>query len=112
MLIRASRASDVRASEITDERLYLRRREFIGATGRGRPRGDRRAVRAELPERMTVDARRQTPLSGIKPKVVTTDEPLNSFEDITSYNNFYEFGTGKGRSAALRRADEDEPVDA
>ena len=37
----------------------------------------------------------QTALSGIKPKVVTTDERLNSFEDITSYNNFFEFGTGK-----------------
>ncbi len=37
----------------------------------------------------------QTALSGIKPKVVTTDEKWNSFEDITSYNNFFEFGTGK-----------------
>ena len=39
--------------------------------------------------------RPQTPLSGIKPNVVTTDEKLNTFEEITSYNNFYEFGTGK-----------------
>src|SRR6185503_8335737 len=37
----------------------------------------------------------QTPLKGIKPKVVTTDEAWNKFEDITSYNNFYEFGLGK-----------------
>ncbi len=37
----------------------------------------------------------QAALSGIKPKVVTTDEKLNSLEDITSYNNFFEFGTGK-----------------
>jgi sulfoxide reductase catalytic subunit YedY len=37
----------------------------------------------------------QTPLSGIKPNVVTTDEKRNTFEQITSYNNFYEFGTGK-----------------
>ena len=37
----------------------------------------------------------QTPLPNIKPKVVSTDEKLNRFEDITSYNNFYEFGTGK-----------------
>jgi methionine sulfoxide reductase catalytic subunit len=29
----------------------------------------------------------------------TTDEP-NTFEDITSYNNFYEFGTGKEDPAA------------
>src|SRR5690606_40328716 len=25
----------------------------------------------------------------------TTDEPLTRYEDITGYNNFYEFGTGK-----------------
>jgi sulfoxide reductase catalytic subunit YedY len=37
----------------------------------------------------------QTPLPSVKPKVVTTDETLNSFGDITSYNNFYEFGTNK-----------------
>ena len=38
----------------------------------------------------------QLPLSGYKPKAVTTDEKLNTFEEITGYNNFYEFGTGKG----------------
>ena len=41
----------------------------------------------------------QSPLANIKPGVVTTDEKLNSFEDITSYNNFYEFGTGKNDPA-------------
>jgi len=34
-------------------------------------------------------------LTGYKEKAVTTDEKLNSFEDITGYNNYYEFGTGK-----------------
>jgi len=32
---------------------------------------------------------------GAKPSALSTDETPNSFEDITSYNNFYEFGTGK-----------------
>ncbi len=41
----------------------------------------------------------QSPLANIKPGVVTTDEKQNSFEDITSYNNFYEFGTGKNDPA-------------
>ena len=36
------------------------------------------------------------PLTGYKPRAIATDEPLNTFEDITSYNNFYEFGTDKG----------------
>jgi methionine sulfoxide reductase catalytic subunit len=37
----------------------------------------------------------QAPLTTFKPKVVTTDEQLNSYEEITGYNNFYEFGIGK-----------------
>ncbi len=40
----------------------------------------------------TVMAQAKSPYS-------TTDEP-NSFEDITTYNNFYEFGTGKEDPAA------------
>lgn len=30
-----------------------------------------------------------------KPSSFSTDQKPNSFEDITNYNNFYEFGTGK-----------------
>ena len=30
----------------------------------------------------------------------STDEKPNAFEDITTYNNFYEFGTDKGDPAA------------
>jgi sulfoxide reductase catalytic subunit YedY len=30
---------------------------------------------------------------------VTTTEPLNKFEEITGYNNYYEFGTSKGDPA-------------
>jgi sulfoxide reductase catalytic subunit YedY len=37
----------------------------------------------------------QMALANYKPKVVSTDEKLNAFEEITGYNNFYEFGTGK-----------------
>jgi sulfoxide reductase catalytic subunit YedY len=35
------------------------------------------------------------PLTGYKEKAVTVDEKLNTYEEITGYNNFYEFGTGK-----------------
>ena len=96
MLIR--RAPDLRSSEITDERVYLHRREFIrlaGATAAaaagpllsGCETGPR--VEAAAP------AMGQSPLADVKPRVVATDERLNTFEQITSYNNFYEFGTGK-----------------
>jgi sulfoxide reductase catalytic subunit YedY len=96
MLIR--KASDVRPSDITDERWYLRRREFFrlaggllvsGAAGSLAGCGDTSSAAG------LTDAGGQSPLQNIKPKAITTDEPLNRFEDITSYNNFYEFGTGK-----------------
>jgi sulfoxide reductase catalytic subunit YedY len=96
MLIR--RSPDVRSSDITDERLYLRRREFMRLAGTAAlaaaasplVAGCGSDTLAAGDEGMT-----QVALSGIKSKVVTTDEKWNSFEDITSYNNFYEFGTGK-----------------
>ncbi|MCA1562229.1 MAG: protein-methionine-sulfoxide reductase catalytic subunit MsrP [Acidobacteria bacterium] len=95
--------SDTPASEITDERLYLRRREFIRIAGRAAAVA---ATGSLLPgcsaESMGADgdhggplASPQTPIPSYKPKVVSTDEKLNTFEEITSYNNFYEFGTGK-----------------
>ena len=57
------------------------------------PNGRRRHVRgrAIAPDR-------------IQGKAVATDEKLNTFEEITGYNNFYEFGTGKSDPQALRRA--------
>ena len=98
------KSSGIPSSEITDERVYLRRREFIKLTGGaaiaaatapllGACASD--AVSAE-PRGAGVFSAAQSPLSGYKPKAVTTDEPLNTFDEITSYNNFYEFGTGKG----------------
>ena len=91
MLIR--QAPDIRYSEVTPRELYLRRREFlqgaagvaVGAAAALSPLGVAHAAaqgRAKLPNVA------KSPLS-------TTGEKINSYEDITSYNNFYEFGTDK-----------------
>jgi methionine sulfoxide reductase catalytic subunit len=99
MLIR--KASDVRSSEITDETFYMRRREFM------RLAGGAALVTAASPwalacaagaadEPAATGTAVQTPLSNYRPRVVSTDEPLNTFDQITSYNNFYEFGLDKG----------------
>jgi len=37
---------------------------------------------------------------GAVPSAYSTDETPNTWDEITSYNNFYEFGTGKGDPAA------------
>jgi sulfoxide reductase catalytic subunit YedY len=89
MLIRPS--GGIPSSEITDERWYLRRREFLrlGSVALGA------AATSLTTERSAAAADGQTPLEGVKPKVVSTDEKLNTFEQITGYNNFYEFGMGK-----------------
>src|SRR5262245_10847618 len=99
MLIR--RAADVRASEVTPEPWYLRRREFFrlaGGLAVSGAIGSLAGACSDTPAAAGLgdgDGGGQTPLQNIKPKVVSTDEPLNRFEDITSYNNFFEFGTGK-----------------
>ena len=83
----------IRSSEITPKSLYLRRREFLalGAAGAGAllfPAGARAAG--------TPHGRK---LEGVKPGQPSTDEKKNSFEEITHYNNFYEFGTDKNDPA-------------
>ncbi|RCW83976.1 protein-methionine-sulfoxide reductase catalytic subunit MsrP [Paracoccus lutimaris] len=62
-------------SDVTPEVDYLSRRSFIAAG-------------------MAALATPALGLSGA-PSGFSTDEAPNSFEEITNYNNFYEFGTGK-----------------
>ncbi len=97
MLIR--RASDIRSSEVTSEKVYLRRREFMRLAGGAALAGVTMPLLLAR-ENGAIDgdddpAAGQAPLTTFKPKVVTTDEQLNSYEEITGYNNFYEFGIGK-----------------
>ena len=101
MLIR--RPGDIRSSEITDEQIYIRRREFMRLAGAAAITGAVGALTgacgdASSAAGLTAGAGGgggQSPLTNIKPGVVTTDEKLNSFDEITSYNNFYEFGQEK-----------------
>ena len=81
MLIGTS--GDVRSSEITPEEVYLRRREFLGATA-----GVALAAAAlGLPGPLRAAVVRRGGRAG--------DDELTPYEDVTRYNNFYEFGTGK-----------------
>ena len=103
MLIR--RTPGIPASEVTDEKYYVRRREFIRLVGAAAVAGGAAPwLQGCSSDPMAADFGAaggspvlpgQTPLANYKPRVVATNEKLNSFEEITSYNNFYEFGTGK-----------------
>ena len=108
-------ASEPPSSEITPESLYLRRREFIKngvlaagtaavvgsgllwLVGNGPPPD---APEEPPPARRPPSRRRRS--SG-RPGAVgpyTVDEPLTPLKDVTTYNNFYEFGLDKGDPAA------------
>jgi sulfoxide reductase catalytic subunit YedY len=86
MLIR--QPSDIAPSEITPRGVYLRRRELIAGAGALGLAAALPAVRADA-----------APLQAAKSPLSTTDEAQTPLKDVTSYNNFYEFGTDKGDPA-------------
>ncbi len=88
MLIR--KPDDIRPSEITSKDNYLNRRRFLAAAGAaGASFLVRGADAAALP------GEPGSKLAGVARSPFSTDEAPNTFEEITTYNNFYEFGTGK-----------------
>ncbi|MBY0439088.1 MAG: protein-methionine-sulfoxide reductase catalytic subunit MsrP [Burkholderiales bacterium] len=88
MLIK--RPDDIRPSEITPRSVYDDRRSFmlgagaIALAGSGMLPG---AAQAQVREK----------IAGLRPApaAYTLKDPLNTYEQITSYVNFYEFGTDK-----------------
>ncbi|MCH7475232.1 MAG: protein-methionine-sulfoxide reductase catalytic subunit MsrP [Gemmatimonadetes bacterium] len=83
MLIK--KTADIKPSEITPEKVYLDRRSFVGQAAAF---GAVATVGAAVPwANRGADGGAQDDLE------------LTSYEHVTSYNNFYEFGTGKGDPA-------------
>jgi len=77
-------------SEITPEEVYLRRREFLGAAvGMAALAAAGLALPGPLGAETAAAGRREA--AGR----VGPDDELTPYEDVTRYNNFYEFGTGK-----------------
>ncbi|HEU5180829.1 MAG TPA: protein-methionine-sulfoxide reductase catalytic subunit MsrP [Candidatus Polarisedimenticolia bacterium] len=103
------------SSEITPEPLYWRRREFIKnallftATSAGvgggllwLMEGRRRGRPAASPARASAGAaiKEKQLFESAGPSPYSTSETQTPYGDVTSYNNFYEFGTDKGDPAA------------
>ena len=86
MAIIIRKPSDIKSSEITPKSAYLNRRQFMQQT-----------IAASM--LLSFDAMlpawaKQWP--DLKQSPLSTSDTPNSLEDITTYNNFYEFGTDKG----------------
>src|SRR5207253_4210434 len=80
------RASDIASSEITSETLYRNRREFIKTAS---------AVLGIAAAGTMIEACAQTK----KASPYDTTEKPTPYEDVTTYNNYYEFGIDKSDPA-------------
>jgi sulfoxide reductase catalytic subunit YedY len=101
MLLKIKNASDVPSSEITPKKLFLNRRQFMGAAAAtGAAALLAGGLGKELSSPSSV-ASAGAKLSGlVKSPLSTTGEKLTPFKDITNYNNYYEFSTDKYEPAA------------
>ncbi|MCB1692902.1 MAG: protein-methionine-sulfoxide reductase catalytic subunit MsrP, partial [Pseudomonadales bacterium] len=91
MFIRRFRPGDsarIKSSEITDESVYLNRRQLLQAAAVTGLAG----VSAFRPTPARAEV---IPLKYEHNEEFSTTQPPNSWEDITTYNNYYEFGTSK-----------------
>ena len=75
--------------EITDEAVYYNRRQFLKLAGAATISSLSAACGAEVSSSETAA------LANIAKSNLSTDETPNRYEDITTYNNYYEFGNGK-----------------
>ena len=90
--------SDIIASEITPRGIFENRREFIKTAGAGLIAGA--AVATGLwPTSSQAAVQHHKKIAGYKKTPYGADEKLTDFEDITTYNNYYEFGTAKSDPA-------------
>lgn len=78
---------DMNWSDVTPKAIWLDRRKFLMGTGAA-------LAATAMPHQA------QAKIEAAK-SIYSTDAAPNSFEDITTYNNFYEFGFDKSDPAAL-----------
>jgi sulfoxide reductase catalytic subunit YedY len=99
MLIRKNNGFSLPDNQVTDEKVYRARREFIAKAGT-------LAAIVAMPSIVSASL-----YDSAAKSTFSTDEELTPFQDITTYNNFYEFGTGKDDPAkyATNFPDKSEP---
>jgi sulfoxide reductase catalytic subunit YedY len=80
---------NIRYSEITPKSVYLDRRKFLAAIPAALLGGRRLLAGTKLPN--------------VGKSPFSTTEKQNSYNDVATYNNFYEFGTSKDEPAKYAR---------
>jgi methionine sulfoxide reductase catalytic subunit len=96
------KASDIPSSEITPKNLYLNRRKFLASTalaGAGAVLGTK--LGGFLSPTTTVEANAK--IDGLQKSSFSTTEKVTPYNDVTNYNNYYEFSTDKYEPAGLAK---------
>jgi sulfoxide reductase catalytic subunit YedY len=93
--------SNLTQSDVTDESLFLKRRQFIKASMS-------LSAMAYFPQLAMAAAQDNPKYSSLK-RTIDLDLESSSYKDITTYNNFYELGYGKGDPVANAAALKTEP---
>lgn len=92
------KAPDLKYSDVTPKDVYLNRRNFLRAAGL---LGAGAALAGGIKELTSPSSKVSagTKLSGVGKSPFSTTEKQNTYEDVTHYNNFYEFGVDKTEPA-------------
>ena len=92
-----NRPTDIRTSEITDPSLFRVRRRFLQG-------GAALALGLSATPRAGIAAETANPaFPSLAESKFSTDEERTPYEDVTTYNNFYEFSTDKQGPAELSK---------
>ena len=89
------RSPDLKYSDITPRDIYVNRRKFLYGMGLA---GGLALAGKSLADLVnpSVRAYASAKLSGLTPSPFSTTEKVTSEQVVTTYNNYYEFGTDKG----------------
>ena len=87
---------DLKYSDVTPKAVYLKRREFLRSLGLAGAAVAGGAALWKSGALTPSSAAATMKLSGVTKGPFSTTEAQTSYKDVTTYNNFYEFGTDKG----------------
>ena len=96
------KTGDIQPSEITPRETYVRRREFLASTGATIAA----LATGALDVNVTLSAADKL---AVAKKVVTTTDPPSPYDVVTTFNNFYEFGSNKSDPAKNAKAFKPKP---
>ena len=96
MWIRKQQSWQLPESEVTDREVFLNRRQFINSAAGI-------AAAAAMPISFAAEEPTGNVIENLTDSQFSTEEKLTTYQDITTYNNFYEFGTDKQSPSILAK---------